>query len=75
VKAAPPGWQPHQITRRVDGWVVDPDNEDLIPAYVAEIIVRSMPPLTGSDPVLANIRARMACRQRMHDRMPTFGDE
>jgi hypothetical protein len=45
VKAAPPGWQPHQITRRVDGWVVDPDNEDLIPAYVAEIIVRSMPPV------------------------------
>jgi hypothetical protein len=62
VKAAPPGWQPHTIMSRIDGWVVAPDNEDRIPAAVAEMITRAMPQL-GDDTVAA-IRARMQARHR-----------
>ncbi|WGS18788.1 MULTISPECIES: hypothetical protein [unclassified Bradyrhizobium] len=43
MKAAPPGWQPHQIVTCIDGWVLDPKNKDRIPAAVAEIIARAMP--------------------------------
>ena len=62
MKAAPPGWEPHKIMSRIDGWVVDPENEDHIPAAVAEIIARAMP-LLGDDTV-ADIRARMYARHR-----------
>jgi hypothetical protein len=59
VKSGPPGWQPHQITHRIDGWVIDPDDEDRIPAAVAEMIARQMPQLDDS---VAAIRARMYAR-------------
>ncbi|KWV59814.1 hypothetical protein AS156_30280 [Bradyrhizobium macuxiense] len=59
--AAPPGWQPHRITHRVDGWVVD-DHETRIPATVAEMIARAMPQ-TGNSAVAA-IRARMLARHK-----------
>ena len=62
MKAWPPGWQPHQLTHRIDGWVIDPENEDRIPAAVAEMIARAMPQL-GDDSV-ADIRARMKARHR-----------
>jgi uncharacterized membrane-anchored protein YjiN (DUF445 family) len=62
VKAAPPGWEPHKIMSRIDGWVVDPENEAHIPAAVAEIIARAMP-LLGDDTV-ASIRRRMQARHR-----------
>ena len=61
-KAAPPGWEPHLITHRVDGWVVDPDNKDRIPAAVAEMIARAMPQ-PGGDTVAA-IYARMLARYK-----------
>jgi hypothetical protein len=61
-KAAPPGWQPHQIVTRIDGWVVDPENEDRIPATVAAMIVRAMPP--PGDYTIAAIRARMRVRHK-----------
>ncbi len=38
MKSAPPGWQPYQIVTRIDGWIADPENEDRIPAAVAEMI-------------------------------------
>ena len=66
MKAAPPGWEPHKIMSRIDGWVVDPKNEDHIPAAVAELIAGAMP-LPGANSI-ANIRARMQARQSMHDR-------
>jgi hypothetical protein len=47
---------------RIDGWVVDPENEDHIPAAVAEIIARAMP--MPNDDAVANIRARMYARHR-----------
>lgn len=62
VKAGPPGWERHKIVSRIDGWVIDPDNEDRIPAPIAELIARQMPQL-GDDSV-ADIRARMYARHR-----------
>jgi hypothetical protein len=62
MKAAPPGWQPHQIMTRVDGWLVDPADEDRIPSAVAQMIARAMPQ-PGNDAV-AVIRARMYARHR-----------
>lgn len=62
MKAAPPGWEPHKIMSRIDGWVVDPENEDRIPAAVAEMIARAMP--MPSDDSVANIRRRMYARQK-----------
>jgi hypothetical protein len=62
VKAAPPGWEPHKIMSRIDGWIVDPDDETRIPSGIAEMIARAMP-LLGEDTV-ADIRARMYARHR-----------
>ena len=62
MKAAPPGWEPHKIMSRIDGWVVDPENEDRIPSAIAEMIARAMPQL-GDDTVAA-IRARMQAWHR-----------
>jgi hypothetical protein len=68
VNAGPPGWRPHQITHRVDGWVIDPDDEDRIPARVAEMIFRAMPQL-GDGNTIADVRARMLARQLRHERV------
>jgi hypothetical protein len=65
VKAGPPGWEPHKIVSRIDGWVIDPDDEDRIPAPIAELIARAMP--QPADDTVAAIRARMWTRQRMHE--------
>ena len=64
MKATPPGLQPHQIVSRIDGWV---GGEDRIPAFVAEMIARAMPPL--GDGSVTKIKARMYARQRMVERM------
>jgi len=47
---------------RVDGWLLDPADEDRIPSAVAELIARAMPQ-PGNDAV-AVIRARMLARHR-----------
>jgi len=66
-KAAPPGWSPHQIVSRIDGWfVVDPENEDRIPASVAAMIARAVPQLGGDS--VADVMARMLARQLAHER-------
>jgi len=62
VKAGPPGWQPHRIVTRVDGWFVDPQDETRIPAVVAGMMARNMPQPT----VIEVIRARMAARMAEH---------
>lgn len=61
-RTAPPGWEPHLITHRVDGWVVDPQNENHIPAAVAEMIARALP--QPGDSVVAAIRDRMLARHK-----------
>jgi hypothetical protein len=61
VKAGPPGWEPHKIVSRIDGWVIDPDDQDRIPTVVAEMIASAMPLL---DDTVADIRARMYARHR-----------
>jgi hypothetical protein len=63
-KAAPPGWEPHKVAARTDGWVGNPD---FIPPGVARMIVQAMPSPLGADSV-ADIRARMQARQLMHER-------
>jgi hypothetical protein len=57
----------HQLMHRVDGWVIDPDDEDRIPVRVAEMIFRAMPQL-GEGNSVADIRARMLARQLKHER-------
>jgi hypothetical protein len=59
--SAPPGWKPHQIVSRVDGWIVS-ENEDRIPAAVAEIISRAIGQVDGD--TVADIRARMLARHK-----------
>lgn len=61
-KGGPPGWEPHKIVSRIDGWVIDPENEDRIPAAVAEMIARATPQF--GDDTIADIRARMYARHR-----------
>jgi hypothetical protein len=62
VKAGPPGWESHKVMTRVDGWVVDPEKEDRIPAAVAQMIARAMPQ-PGND-IVAAIRRRMYARHK-----------
>jgi hypothetical protein len=62
MKAAPPGWAPHEITHRIDGWVIDPKHEDRIPTAVAAMIARAMP--QPGDSAIAVIRARMLARHK-----------
>jgi hypothetical protein len=58
----PPGWEPHRIQVRLDGWVgSDPSHA---PASVAEAIACAMPQPTEVE----IIRARMLARQRMMER-------
>jgi hypothetical protein len=62
VKAGPPGWEPNKIVSRIDGWFIDPDDENRIPSVVAEMIARAMPQF--GDDNIADIRARMYARHR-----------
>ncbi|UPK39358.1 hypothetical protein IVB18_20310 [Bradyrhizobium sp. 186] len=61
-KAGPPDWQPHLITHRIDGWVIDPKHENRIPTAVAEMIARAMP--QPDDDTVAAIYARMLARHK-----------
>jgi hypothetical protein len=56
----PPGWEPHRITTRIDGWVVDPENVNRIPPAIAKMMARAMPQPTE----IEIIRARMIARMR-----------
>jgi hypothetical protein len=51
-----------RVTHRIDGWILDPKNEDRIPAAVAEMIARAMP--KPRDTAIAAIRARMLARHK-----------
>jgi len=56
----PPGWEPHRITSRLDGWFVDPENEDRIPPVIAELMARAMPQPTEIEIIRARMLARMS---------------
>jgi hypothetical protein len=58
-KIAPPGFEPHKVISRNDGWF---GTADRIPRAAAEMIARAMP---GSDDTVADIKARMQARQNM----------
>ena len=59
-KIAPPGWEPHQIVHRIDGYFIDPENPGHVPSRVAALIRAAR---FGGDSI-ADIRARMVARQR-----------
>jgi hypothetical protein len=64
-RKGPPGWQPHQIATRIDGFVGnDPCRP---PRVLAELIARNMPQL-GEGNSAADVLARMITRQARHDR-------
>jgi hypothetical protein len=62
-KSAPPGWSPSQITHRIDGFVVDPENPDRVPSRVASLIHAAE---FGGDSI-SDVRARMVARQNAHE--------
>ncbi|WP_154073482.1 hypothetical protein [Bradyrhizobium erythrophlei] len=53
---------------RIDGWVVDPENEDRIPPVIAEMIARAMPEPNE----IEVIRAPMIAGQRVVEREHTY---
>jgi hypothetical protein len=63
MKNAPPGWEPHKLESRIDGWVGYPDRT---PRAVAEIIADNMPQFGGDS--VADIKARMIARHNMMKR-------
>jgi hypothetical protein len=64
MKSAPPGWQPHAIISRLDGFV---SVDGRVPAFIADMMAASK--TRADNRSLATIRARMACRERMLSRM------
>ena len=60
MKSAPPGWVPHQIATRIDGWI---GVEDRIPTPVAEMIARASP--SHRVELIGIIRARMLAPTRL----------
>ncbi|MGY3496760.1 hypothetical protein [Bradyrhizobium sp. USDA 4502] len=62
MKSAPPGWEPHKIVTRIDGWIVDPKSGGRLPAAVREVIARASP--ASRDSAVAAIRSRMIARHK-----------
>ncbi len=62
----PPGWEPHRIDHRLDGWIAGPTNNGRAPRAVAEMILDAMPPI-GRRSAIDRIRARMLVRQHEYD--------
>ena len=63
-KFGPPGWQPHAIVSRLDGFV---SIDGRVPDFIANMM--ATPKVPTNNRSIAAIRARMACRQRMTRRM------
>ena len=61
-RAAPPGWQPHKIITRIDGWLVG-QGQNPVPASVSEMIAHDKPQRLNKLAVAA-IRARMLARHK-----------
>jgi hypothetical protein len=64
MKIGPPGWQPHEIVSRLDGFV---SVDGRVPDFIADMM--STPRTRTNNHSIAAIRARMECRQRMLCRM------
>ena len=61
----PPGWEPHRLQARLDGWIGnDPTRA---PPSVADAIARALPQL-GEGNTVADIKARMIARQIDYER-------
>ena len=63
-RIGPPGWQPHVVTSRLDGFV---SADGRVPAFIIDMIASSKS--RGGGRSIAAIRARMLARQRICERM------
>lgn len=63
-KIGPPGWQPHAIVSRLDGFV---SVDGRLPDFIANMVATPKTPTNNRS--IAAIRARIGCRQRMTRRM------
>ena len=70
MKAAPPGWEPHKVMTRIDGWLIDQPDQTRIPDAVAELMARAMPQPTE----IEIIRARMIQRPKASTAKISSGD-
>ena len=65
-RIGPPGWQPHAIVLRLDGYV---SVDGSVPDFIAKMI---MPPQARTiDRSITAIRTRMLARQRAYERTKT----
>ena len=69
-KIGPPGWQPHAIVSRLDGYV---SVDGRMPDFIASMM--AAPEARGENRSVPAIRARMACRERMLRRMRKFNHD
>jgi hypothetical protein len=69
-KIGPPGWQPHAIMSRLDGFV---SVNGRVPAFIADMMAAAK--RRGDNRSIATVRARMACRQRMTRRMMRLNND
>jgi hypothetical protein len=70
-----------RITYRLDGWTINGDDDMRMPHDVAREIARNMPGpperfgrIAQQCKSVSDIRARMACRARMIERMGRLSD-
>lgn len=63
-RLGPPGWRPHEVTSRLDGWIMDPKHKGRIPAPIAELIAKAATASHRSGGI-ADVRARMRVRHRI----------
>jgi hypothetical protein len=66
----PPGWQPHAIVSRLDGYV---SVDGRVPDFIADVMAAAKTRTRNC--LIAAIRARMACRERMLRRMRKFNHD
>jgi hypothetical protein len=63
-RIGPPGWRRHEVTSRLDGWIIDPEHKGRIPAPIAELIAKAATASYRLETV-ADVRARMRARHRI----------
>ena len=67
-KIGPPGWEPHRVVSRLDGFV---SVDGRVPAFIADLM--AAPKTRTNDRSIAAIRARMLARQRAYERTKRAG--
>jgi hypothetical protein len=68
-KIGPPGWQPHAIVSRLDGYV---SVDGRVPDFIADTLAPRNKRIANRS--IAAIRARMLARQRIYERSRSSSD-